>query len=76
MPRSSPHLSPATNQCVCLLSPSLQPPIRYGEVAPGAVENFAMIAKGDTVGKVSYKGSAFHRVIENFMIQVGGRGGQ
>jgi hypothetical protein len=42
----------------------------YGDGAPGAVENFADIALGQTAGGLSYKGSQFHRVIENFMVQV------
>jgi hypothetical protein len=43
----------------------------YGDVAPGTVENFAMIALGQTPDGISYKGSKLHRVIENFMVQGG-----
>jgi cyclophilin family peptidyl-prolyl cis-trans isomerase len=37
---------------------------------PGTVDNFVKIALGDTPGGVSYKGTVFHRVMEDFMIQV------
>jgi hypothetical protein len=47
------------------------PPKRYGDIAPGTVENFALITLGQTPGGISYKGSKFHRVIENFMVQGG-----
>jgi cyclophilin family peptidyl-prolyl cis-trans isomerase len=40
-------------------------------MAPSTTENFAMIALGHTPDGVSYKGTKFHRIIENFMIQVG-----
>jgi cyclophilin family peptidyl-prolyl cis-trans isomerase len=50
---------------------TLYPTPRYGDVAPGTVENFAMIALGQTPGGLTYKGSKFHRVIENFMVQGG-----
>lgn len=42
---------------------------RYGDAAPFTAENFAGIALGDTPGGVSYVGTRFHRVIENFIIQ-------
>lgn len=43
----------------------------YGGVAPAAVENFAALALGRTPGGVGYRGAAFHRVVEGFMIQGG-----
>lgn len=58
----------------------------FGETVPKTVQNFLSLAIGDRmnpVGKrLTYKGSKFHRVIKDFMIQGGdftsgdGRGGE
>lgn len=59
----------------------------FGDVVPKTVKNFVKLCEGDMgVGKsgvpLAYKGSKFHRVIPNFMLQGGdftmgnGRGGE
>lgn len=43
----------------------------YGDVAPKAVENFVSLCRGDGDAGLSYKGSPFHRIFWDFMIQGG-----
>ena len=45
----------------------------YGDVVPKTVKNFVTLCEGTTInGQVAgYRGSTFHRIIPNFMIQGG-----
>ncbi|KAH9515270.1 hypothetical protein Btru_014032 [Bulinus truncatus] len=47
----------------------------FGKTVPKTVKNFKTLALGDQVAKdgtkLTYKGSKFHRVIKDFMIQGG-----
>merc|ERR1712142_58477 len=43
----------------------------YGEVVPLTANNFATLAQGFASDQTGYAGSAFHRVIPQFMIQGG-----
>lgn len=43
----------------------------YSDVVPKTAENFRSICAGDNDKKLSYKGSPFHRIIPQFMIQGG-----
>ena len=52
----------------------------FADRAPKTVENFVALVEGAKTGKPFYDGTIFHRVIPDFMIQVGdpegtGRGG-
>merc|ERR1712241_365884 len=43
----------------------------YNDITPRTAENFRSIATGDNPAGYSYKGSKFHRVIPDFMLQGG-----
>lgn len=43
----------------------------YGNTVPKTAENFLKICSGDNKDKLTYKGSPFHRVIPQFMLQGG-----
>ena len=43
----------------------------YNDECPRTVENFMAICSGENKKKLSYKGSPFHRIVTDFMVQGG-----
>ena len=43
----------------------------YSDIVPKTAENFRSICAGDNEKKLTYKGSPFHRIIPQFMLQGG-----
>jgi peptidyl-prolyl isomerase F (cyclophilin D) len=43
----------------------------FADVVPKTAENFRSLCTGDNAEKLTYKGSAFHRIIPDFMLQGG-----
>ena len=41
----------------------------FGRTAPKTVKNFVQLSQGTVANKDGFRGSVFHRVIKNFMIQ-------
>jgi peptidylprolyl isomerase len=90
VPESDPALEKITSKVYFDISINQAKPKRvviglFGDTVPFTVKNFQELASGFTKKdgkKIGYKGSSFHRIIPNFMIQGGdftrgdGRGGE